>query len=78
MYMALNAALDTGSVKTADRKIGNLSGCLLNGERVENGARQRLPCVKGAGPEGLRDCAVKCFNIDNKSAKRGHKGYCPF
>ena len=30
------------------------------------------------GPEGLRDCAVKCFNIDNKSAKRGHKGYCPF
>ena len=50
----------------------------MNGERVENGARQRLPCVKGAGPEGLRDCAVKCFHTDNESAKRDHKGHYPF
>ena len=38
----------------------------------------RLPCVKGAGPEGLRDCAVKCFHTDNESAKRDHKGHYPF
>ena len=42
----------------------------MNGERVENGARQRLPCVKGAVAKRLRDCAVQLFHSGGISAKR--------